>query len=159
LQFAFAFFLCVIQGSGPGFDLVVARDRIIGILLGNLVSYLVMTRLWPVSVSQRIDEALDAAQGVLATLQQTQPSWWRWRQFAGAQGRLDSAAVDLQLALLEPPAIRPTDAWLAERRARLQQARPLGARLVAAAEALDLPPEPAPAALSSRPGHPDTGHA
>lgn len=159
LQFAFAFFLCVIQGSGPGFDLVVARDRIIGILLGNLVSYLVMTRLWPVSVSQRIDEALDAAQGVLATLQQTQPSWWRWRQFAGAQGRLDSAAVDLQLALLEPPAIRPTDAWLAERRARLQQARPLGARLVAAAEALDLPPVPAPAALSSRPGHPDTGHA
>src|SRR5262249_4824585 len=36
-QLAFAFFLCVIQGPSPAFDLSIARDRIIGILLGNVV--------------------------------------------------------------------------------------------------------------------------
>ena len=40
-QMAFAFFLCVIQGSGPSFDMVTARDRVIGILIGNIVVYLV----------------------------------------------------------------------------------------------------------------------
>ncbi len=56
-QIAFAFFLCIIQDAKPEFDLVTARDRIIGILLGNVVVYLIFTNLWPVSVKARIDEA------------------------------------------------------------------------------------------------------
>ena len=36
-QIAFAFFLCVIQGATPAFDMTIARDRVIGILFGNLV--------------------------------------------------------------------------------------------------------------------------
>ena len=40
-QIAFAFFLCVIQGPSPAFDLSTARDRVIGILIGNVVAYLV----------------------------------------------------------------------------------------------------------------------
>src|ERR1039458_7734349 len=38
-QMALAFFMCVIQGSGPGFDMKVARDRVIGIVIGNVVAY------------------------------------------------------------------------------------------------------------------------
>ncbi len=43
-QLAFAYFLCVIQGPSPSFDMVVARDRVIGILLGNVVSYFAATQ-------------------------------------------------------------------------------------------------------------------
>ena len=59
-QIAFAFFLCMIQGSAPAFDMAIARDRVIGILIGNIVSYLVFTLIWPVSVTQRIDPAIAA---------------------------------------------------------------------------------------------------
>jgi len=54
-QIAFAFFLCIIQGSGPKFDLTVARDRIIGVLLGNLVAYFTLVHVWPVTVGRRVD--------------------------------------------------------------------------------------------------------
>jgi len=54
-RMAFAFFLCVIQGPSPAFDLTTARDRVIGILIGNLVVYLVFANLWPVSVGGLID--------------------------------------------------------------------------------------------------------
>ncbi len=59
-QIAFAFFLCVVQGSSPAFDLTIARDRVIGILIGNVVVYLLFTNLWPVSVGKRIDPAIAA---------------------------------------------------------------------------------------------------
>jgi multidrug resistance protein MdtO len=57
-QMAFAFFLCVIQGPSPAFDLTVARDRLIGIILGNVVVYLIFANIWPVTVIRRIDPGL-----------------------------------------------------------------------------------------------------
>lgn len=57
-QMAFAFFLCVIQGAGPSFDMTLARDRVIGILLGNLVVYIVATRLWPISLRPQLHSDL-----------------------------------------------------------------------------------------------------
>src|ERR1700754_3471677 len=57
-QIAFAFFLCVIQGSAPAFDMTTARDRVIGILFGNLVVYLVFSNIWPVTVTRRIDTGM-----------------------------------------------------------------------------------------------------
>src|SRR5208282_3126945 len=48
-------FLCVVQGPSPAFDMQTARDRVIGILIGNVVVYLLFTNLWPVSVGKRVD--------------------------------------------------------------------------------------------------------
>lgn len=50
-QIAFAYFICVLHGNGPSEDLVDARDRVVGVLLGNVVSYLVLTTIRPVTIA------------------------------------------------------------------------------------------------------------
>jgi len=114
-QFAFAFFLCVIQGSSPAFDLSTARDRVIGILLGNVVAYLVLTNLWPVSVGKRIDPAFAALLRRLAALMTADKSA-RPALASQAQSELAKIETDIELAAYEPEAVRPNTAWLAARR-------------------------------------------
>jgi multidrug resistance protein MdtO len=53
-QVAFALYLCILQGDAPKFDLTIARDRTIGILFGNIVIYLIFTRVFPVSMLGRL---------------------------------------------------------------------------------------------------------
>ncbi len=67
-QIALAFFLCVLHGHGPGFDLVVARDRVLGILIGNLVMSAVFTVVWPVGVEEAARRALARATSALSAL-------------------------------------------------------------------------------------------
>jgi len=123
-QIAFAFFLCVIQGPSPAFDLSIARDRIIGILLGNVVAYLLFTRLWPVSVARRIDPAIATMLRRLSALAAAATAATR-RSLAGeVQGALGTLEQDLQLARYEPPAMRPAEGWL---RVRRRVAREIGA--------------------------------
>jgi len=47
-QIAFAFYLTVLQGFSRTSKMVVGRDRVIGILLGNLIISVVFTTVWPV---------------------------------------------------------------------------------------------------------------
>jgi len=49
LQIAFAFFLGVLQGYGPNTDLTELRDRVAGILIGNVWVTVIFATLWPVS--------------------------------------------------------------------------------------------------------------
>ncbi|WP_267426216.1 FUSC family protein [Methylobacterium sp. GC_Met_2] len=55
IQIAFAFCLCVMQGFALKTDLTVARDRIIGIVFGDLVIFLVAPRLYPVSILPEVE--------------------------------------------------------------------------------------------------------
>src|SRR5206468_1159691 len=48
VQIAFAFYVCVIQGFEPAWHFYTIRDRLIGILLGNVVITLVFHYIWPV---------------------------------------------------------------------------------------------------------------
>src|ERR1700744_2302062 len=114
-QIAFAFFLCVIQGPSPAFDLSTARDRVIGILIGNVVVYLLFTNLWPVSVSKRIDPAIAALLRRLAALTTADKSK-RGVLASQAQSELAEIETDIDLAAYEPGTIRPNAQWLEARR-------------------------------------------
>jgi multidrug resistance protein MdtO len=115
-QIAFAFFLCVIQGSGPSFDMTTARDRVIGILLGNIVVFVLFTNVWPVSVGKRIDPAIAALLRRLSSLSTELSKPARRFQAPEAQEMLSGIERDLNLALYEPPSLRPDDGWIRVRR-------------------------------------------
>ena len=69
MQIAFAFFLGVLQGYAPATDLTVLRDRVAGILLGNVVITIVFSSFWPQSaragVRAAVAEALRAVADVI----------------------------------------------------------------------------------------------
>jgi multidrug resistance protein MdtO len=61
MQLAFAFFLGILQGYAPATDLTVLRDRIVGILLGNIVITIVFSSFWPASARSGARAALAEA--------------------------------------------------------------------------------------------------
>jgi multidrug resistance protein MdtO len=123
-QIAFAFFLCVVQGSGPAFDMTTARDRVIGILLGNLVVYVLFTNLWPVSVAKRIDPAIAALLRSLGAMMLAANALTRRALASKARAELSALETDLDLAGYEPQGVGASRAWLASRR---DAAREIGA--------------------------------
>lgn len=137
-QIAFAFFLCVSQGSGPALDLTVARDRIIGILLGNLVAYVAMVHIWPVTVSRRVNPGLAAGLRVLRDLALAEDRVERQRLASEERVKLGSLETDIDLARYEPASIRAPDSWLATRRAAAEDSRMLGGLLLLASQPDDI---------------------
>jgi len=118
-QIAFAFYLCVIQGAAPGFDLTIARDRVIGILIGNLVVYLVFTRIWPVSIAARIETALATLVSQWQELAAARQPDQRRQHAATALSLQGAIAQDLALARYEPASVGPGQAWIDHHRRRL----------------------------------------
>ena len=129
-QIAFAFFLCVIQGPGPAFDLTLARDRIVGIVIGNLVAYFALVHLWPVSISSRVDPALAAAFRQLAKVVSAKGPSERRLLGAQALGSLRETETDIELARYEPPSIRSSPAWLSTRQQVIENGQSLGTLLL-----------------------------
>jgi multidrug resistance protein MdtO len=153
LQIAFAFLMCVVQGPSPAFDFIVARDRVIGILIGNAVSYLVFAHLWPVSVGRRIDPAIAALLKRLAGLARNRQDRVAAADLHEAIGAVEN---DLTLARYEPQGLRPPTAWCDARKQVLADSTALGELLpllrddrlaLGSAEVFERPHDATPLAL------------
>jgi multidrug resistance protein MdtO len=68
MQIGLAFYLVVLHGTGPTVDMETARDRVVGILLGNIVIFVIFTTIWPVSVAKVVRANVAKALGQLAAL-------------------------------------------------------------------------------------------
>jgi multidrug resistance protein MdtO len=72
-QIALAFYLSVLQGFSRTSKLYVGRDRVIGILIGNVLMSIVFTSLWPVRAAPSQRRALGGAVEALAAMLRTRP--------------------------------------------------------------------------------------
>jgi multidrug resistance protein MdtO len=91
LQIAFAFFLGLLQTYSPATDLTVLRDRVVGILLGNIVMTLVFSTLWPESAITRLRAALaDVLRGIAALLRSPQDATTNRQHTVEALARADN---------------------------------------------------------------------
>lgn len=100
-QMALAFFLCVLKGFGPSFDIDVATNRILGILIGNVVVTIVFLWLWPASVSGALSKHLAQAVTDLGVGLQRSNS-----ALASSMSQLSEAARLARLTAFEPTRLR-----------------------------------------------------
>ncbi|MFD1200083.1 FUSC family protein [Brucella gallinifaecis] len=73
VQIGLAFTLTVLQGFGPTTDMDTARDRIIGILVGNFAVYIVSTLIWPAPVATIIRQHLSDVLNKIAKVASVAP--------------------------------------------------------------------------------------
>lgn len=110
IQIGLAFLLTVLNGFGPSTDLAVALDRVLGILLGNLVVYVLFTRLWPVAIIDSVRKRIHSALTRLFTLA-TLPTDARLaaiREASSVEEEIAQAREALKLIPFEPPSLRPS---------------------------------------------------
>lgn len=131
-QVAFAYFVCVLHGHGPSENLVGARDRVIGVLLGNVVSYLLLTTIRPVTVTTRIDPAVRSVLHQLASIARPQTAL---STLAALQGSIGSLNRDLRLARLEPGHLRAASSYIDGRISDVERIRRVGTMVFAASVA------------------------
>ena len=119
VQIGLAFLLTVLQGFGPDVQLSVAYDRIIGILLGNAVLYVVFTRAWPVSAFSVLQQRLATVVDQLQASFDGPSAGFSSRRLEAAFATLEQARDQLAFLHFEPSRVRPADAVLSESRAVL----------------------------------------
>ncbi|CNH19032.1 membrane protein [Yersinia aldovae] len=110
VQVGLAFLLTVLQGFGPSTDLGVALDRVLGILLGNLVVYLIFTRLWPVAVADAVRVHISQALKGLTNLATLAPDarLAALREATTVEAEITCAQEELALIPFEPAQLRPS---------------------------------------------------
>lgn len=131
VQIGLAFLLTVLQGFGPSTDMGVALDRVLGILLGNVVVYLIFTRWWPVAIADavqiRISNALTGLTNLAALPSHARPA--ALREATLVEAEVTGAREELALFPFEPKQLRPSREECARLQAILAEIGRLGPAL------------------------------
>lgn len=110
IQIGLAFLLTILQGFGPVVKMDAATDRIIGILLGNFVMYLMFTRLWPTglvaTVAPQLERALKRLSFIVEEARNGDPGA---NEVADVMSTLNTAREGLQMMIFEPRKLRPAE--------------------------------------------------
>ncbi|WP_237737103.1 FUSC family protein [Serratia fonticola] len=109
IQIGLAFLLTVLHGFSPSTDLGVALDRVLGILLGNLVVYLIFTYVWPVAIADFVRTRIRSLVARLSNLAALAPTERpaAIRLAAEVEEELTTAREALRLVPFEPRSLRP----------------------------------------------------
>jgi len=132
VQIGLAFLLTVLQGFEPGISMDSARDRIVGILLGNVMVYIIFTQIWPVGVIDGVRSHLSKALSALARLAALPADERRGAvdMASAAMMNLKQAGDQLALARFEPDNLRPDATTTRHLEAVMAEADHLAADLV-----------------------------
>uniref|UniRef100_UPI00356A6EFE FUSC family protein n=1 Tax=Roseovarius sp. TaxID=1486281 RepID=UPI00356A6EFE len=118
VQIALAFLLTTLNGFGPSFEFSQAGNRVMGILLGLFVIYVIFTQFWPASISRQIRTELgDIAERLLQLAERP----WHARLNDLTDGAhinmaLEDIRTAINMASFEPRHQRADEAMLAKYR-------------------------------------------
>ncbi|MDQ0503269.1 FUSC family protein [Xanthobacter agilis] len=127
VQVGLAFLLTILNGFAPSLDMDSGRDRIVGILLGNVVVYVIFTGIWPKSAVVDARARLARALVALSRLAAMAPAARLAATADAAQVEMEAEKAEGQLMLLpfEPPAQRPSAAVVARLAGLVEETRAL----------------------------------
>lgn len=121
IQIAFAFLLISLNGFGPSIDVSTAWDRIVGILLGNVMMYVAFTQIWPQSVMRSVEKRVSTIEEKLQKLASLTNQKTAAVVCAAAIAQaLREANYEFSLVMLEPKNLRPKTAVLQQYQQQLQ---------------------------------------
>lgn len=108
VQIGLAFTLTVLQGFGPTTDFDTARDRIIGVLIGNFAVFLAQTLIWPTPVRIDIRNIFTKVAADIRELAATPPQQRQQRIATVSQieKKIGKIRYHLYLAPFEPRSLR-----------------------------------------------------
>ncbi len=114
VQIALAFLLTTLNGFGPSFEFSQASDRILGILLGIFVIFVIFTQFWPVSVVNGLRLRLLVSANALADLTRQTPDARMVDVAASSKilSSLEETGNLLSMAYFEPRRQRASDGQL-----------------------------------------------
>lgn len=110
IQIGLAFLLTVLHGFSPSDDLDPATGRIMGILMGNLVIYIIFSLIWPASIIDAVRKRIRLILQDLDALAAIPPEkrMLRAMQTARIEQGVAGARDSLQLMSFEPKSLRPS---------------------------------------------------
>lgn len=137
-QIGLAFYLTDLKGYGPTADMATARDRIVGIMLGNFITYMMFTSFWPSSAYDHLGSSLRKLAECLKKQGKAQAIQEKIEAAIRSQAALAESERTLEYAMCEPLHMRADQPRLWAARAALDDTANLTEELLITSEKTDL---------------------